>query len=51
MAELTINTSDIAASLQKNLADFHPDVELRQVGRVVEVGDGIARARASPTSA
>jgi len=48
MAELTINTSDIAASLQKNLADFHPEVELRQVGRVVEVGDGIARVSGLP---
>jgi F-type H+/Na+-transporting ATPase subunit alpha len=48
MAELTINTSDITASLQKNLAGFHPDVELRQVGRVLEVGDGIARVSGLP---
>ena len=48
MAELTINTSDITASLQKNLADFHPEVELRQVGRVLEVGDGIARVSGLP---
>ncbi len=51
MAELTINTSDITASLQKNLADFHPDVELRQVGRVLEVGDGIARVSGLPDAA
>ncbi len=48
MAELTINTSDIAASLHKNLADFNPEVEMRQVGRVVEVGDGIARVSGLP---
>ncbi|MEI7593460.1 MAG: F0F1 ATP synthase subunit alpha [Actinomycetes bacterium] len=48
MAELTINTSDITASLTKNLADFHPDVELRQIGRVLEVGDGIARVSGLP---
>ncbi len=48
MAELTINTSDITAALQKNLADFHPDVELRQVGRILEVGDGIARVSGLP---
>ncbi len=48
MAELTINTSDITASLQKNLADFNPEVELRQVGRVLEVGDGIARVSGLP---
>ncbi len=48
MAELTINTGDITAALQKNLADFHPEVELRQVGRVLEVGDGIARVSGLP---
>jgi F-type H+-transporting ATPase subunit alpha len=48
MAELTINTSDITASLQRNLADFHPEVELRQIGRVLEVGDGIARVSGLP---
>jgi len=48
MAELTINTDDITAALQKNLADFHPEVEKRQVGRVLEVGDGIARVSGLP---
>jgi F-type H+-transporting ATPase subunit alpha len=48
MAELTINTSDITAALQKNLAGFNPEVELRQVGRVLEVGDGIARVSGLP---
>jgi F-type H+/Na+-transporting ATPase subunit alpha len=48
MAELTINTGDITAALQKNLADFRPEVELRQVGRVLEVGDGIARVSGLP---
>ena len=48
MAELTINTTDITAALQKNLADFHPEVELRQVGRILEVGDGIARVSGLP---
>ena len=43
MAELTINTSDIAAALEKNLADFKPDMSISQVGRILEVGDGIAR--------
>src|SRR5215831_12699559 len=48
MAELTINTADITAALQKNLADFRPEVEKRQVGRVLEVGDGIARVSGLP---
>jgi len=48
MAELTINTGDITAALQKNLADFRPDVETKTVGRVLEVGDGIARVSGLP---
>ena len=48
MAELTINTSDIAAALQKNLTGFAPDLEATQVGRVLEVGDGIARVSGLP---
>jgi F-type H+-transporting ATPase subunit alpha len=48
MAELTINTGDITAALQKNLADFRPDVETKTVGLVLEVGDGIARVSGLP---
>jgi len=48
MAELTINTSDITAALQKNLAGFTPEVETKQVGRILEVGDGIARVSGLP---
>ena len=42
MAELTINTADITAALRKNLEGFKPDLVAAQVGRVLEVGDGIA---------
>src|SRR5690554_127367 len=48
MAELTINTADIAAALKKNLEDFKPTVEAAQVGRVIEVGDGIATVSGLP---
>jgi hypothetical protein len=48
MAELTINTADIAAALHKNLDDFKPSVEAAQVGRVIEVGDGIATVSGLP---
>ena len=48
MAELTINTGDITAALQKNLAGFRPDVETKTVGRILEVGDGIARVSGLP---
>ncbi|MCX6511205.1 MAG: F0F1 ATP synthase subunit alpha, partial [Actinobacteria bacterium] len=48
MAELTINTGDITAALQKNLAGYNPSLESTQVGRVLEVGDGIARVSGLP---
>ena len=51
MAELTINTADIAAALRKNLEGFKPDVETAQVGRVTEVGDGIANVSGLPGAA
>jgi len=51
MAELTINTSDITAALKKNLEGFSPEVETKQVGRVLEVGDGIARVSGLPDAA
>ncbi len=48
MAELTINTADIAAALRKNLEGFTPDMAAAQVGRVIEVGDGIATVSGLP---
>ena len=48
MAELTINTADIASALRKNLDDWKPGVETAQVGRVIEVGDGIATVNGLP---
>jgi F-type H+-transporting ATPase subunit alpha len=51
MAELTINTADIAAALHRNLDGFHPDMSVSQVGRILEVGDGIARVSGLPDAA
>ena len=51
MSELTINTADIAAAIQKNLESFEPSLEQTQVGRVLEVGDGIARVSGLPDAA
>jgi len=51
MSDLTINTSDITAALQANLADFEPSLEAAQVGRIMEVGDGIARISGLPNAA
>ncbi|MED5446316.1 MAG: F0F1 ATP synthase subunit alpha [Actinomycetota bacterium] len=51
MAELTINTQDIATAIRKNLDGFEPSLASGQVGRVVEVGDGIARVSGLPDAA
>ena len=51
MAELTINTADIASAIQKNLEGFQPSLEQSQVGRVISVGDGIARVSGLPDAA
>ncbi|MBT95143.1 MAG: F0F1 ATP synthase subunit alpha [Acidimicrobiaceae bacterium] len=51
MAELTINTKDIASAIRKNLDGFEPSLASGQVGRVVEVGDGIARVSGLPDAA
>jgi F-type H+-transporting ATPase subunit alpha len=51
MAELTINTADISAALRKNLEGFKPELSAAQVGRVLEVGDGIARVSGLPDAA
>jgi F-type H+/Na+-transporting ATPase subunit alpha len=43
MAELTINASEIAEALRRNVEGFTPGVTTEQVGRIRDVGDGIAR--------
>jgi F-type H+-transporting ATPase subunit alpha len=48
MPELTINADDIAAALRKHVESFSPSVEQARVGRVLEVGDGIARVAGLP---
>ncbi len=51
MAEITFSAADIAAVLKKNLDGFEPSLEARTVGRVKEVGDGIARISGLPDCA
>ena len=48
MAELTISAADIASALKKNLEGYEQSLEARTVGRVAEVGDGIARVSGLP---
>ncbi len=51
MAELTLSANDIASALTKNLEGFEPSLEARTVGRVSQVGDGIARVSGLPDAA
>src|SRR3954468_12911455 len=49
--QLTINPDEITGVLRKHLEGFQPSVERQQVGRIVEVGDGIARIAGLPNTA
>src|SRR5688500_9778930 len=51
MAELTLSAADIAVAIKKNLDALDSDIEARTVGRVAEVGDGIARVSGLPDAA
>ena len=51
MADLTLSASDIAAAINKSLDGFQSSTEARTVGRVTEVGDGIARVSGLPDCA
>ena len=51
MAELTISAADIASALKNNLEGFEQSLEARTVGRVAEIGDGIARVSGLPDAA
>ena len=51
MAELTIDASEITEALERNVEDYTPAVGTEQIGRIVEVGDGIARVSGLPGAA
>src|SRR6202023_460682 len=48
MAELTIDASEITEAVQRLVADYVATVGAEQIGRIVEVGDGIARVSGLP---
>ena len=50
MTELTISATEITDALRKHVSEFNPSVGAEQVGRVVEVGDGIARVSGLPSA-
>jgi F-type H+/Na+-transporting ATPase subunit alpha len=51
MSDLSIRPEDITAALRKHLSDFDPTLETARVGRIIEVGDGIARVSGLPNCA
>ncbi len=51
MAELTINADEITAALRRHVDEYVPEVGTEQVGRIVEVSDGIARVTGLPGAA
>ncbi|MFZ0665788.1 MAG: F0F1 ATP synthase subunit alpha [Acidimicrobiales bacterium] len=48
MAELVISADEVEAALTRHVTNYTPAVVAEQVGRVVEVGDGIARVSGLP---
>jgi F-type H+/Na+-transporting ATPase subunit alpha len=51
MADITLSASDIAAAITGGLTGYSQSLEARTVGRVAEVGDGIARVTGLPDCA
>ena len=51
MADFNINAADIASALKRNLEGFEPTLEAKTIGRVAQVGDGIARVSGLPGAA
>ncbi len=48
---LNLDVASITAALRKNLEGYEPSMETGQVGRILEVGDGIARVSGLPGAA
>src|SRR6202522_1907636 len=51
MAELTIDAGEITRALERHVEEYTPAVGTEQIGRIVEVGDGIARVSGLPGAA
>ena len=50
MSELTISASDITEALRRHVQQYNPTIGAERIGRVVEVGDGIARVSGLPSA-
>jgi len=42
VTDLSFDVGDITAAIQKNMEGFNPDIESGNVGKILEIGDGIA---------
>jgi F-type H+-transporting ATPase subunit alpha len=51
MAELVIDANEIVSALKRHIEGYAPEADVEQVGRVIEVGDGIARVAGLPNAA
>jgi F-type H+/Na+-transporting ATPase subunit alpha len=51
MTELSISADEITSALRRHVEEYTPEVGTEQVGRIVEVGDGIARVTGLPGAA
>ena len=51
MADLVFDTASISEAIKSNLEGFDPQIESGTVGRITEVGDGIARVSGLPNAA
>ncbi len=49
--DFSFDPEDITRTLRRHLEDFKPSLEQQRVGRIVEVGDGIARISGLPSTA
>jgi len=50
MPNFEFNADDIASVLRRQLEGFTPSLERQRVGRIVEVGDGIAHVSGLPST-
>ncbi|MGH9226629.1 MAG: F0F1 ATP synthase subunit alpha, partial [Acidimicrobiales bacterium] len=50
VSDFEFNPDEIAEVLRRHLQEYKPSVERQRVGRIVEVGDGIARVSGLPST-
>jgi F-type H+-transporting ATPase subunit alpha len=50
VTDLSFDAGDITAAIQKNMEGFDPTIESGNVGKILEIGDGIARISGLPNA-